>query len=900
MALDKSRLQMTPSQLRIADWLEYEVPTLHPAYTQVIQLMAGPDFPGRCNQVCHACRDICTVIQQYHRVEKTVKADTTNLFNKLDRLWSQRAPEDHINPAGPDTNGNSPIRLPEDVKIHPEIVQAIQLLLLEHRRGSINQKNQALHMFQILAPEAAGRPDLFDVHAEQWRDLRGWFHEHAHYTLKEQSCEASELETQVSLLETHLLTMVSSFYEGVAELDKILTQEPTEENVSRAIAHMSRVEQQRYFFERLQNPEWIEPLKQKGVFDAIPQPQKNIDKGTVTFSPWPPGQYLTITARDRPAEVAQIFVGLPATDNPFIVKAMLDATRLMPPEIAVTLAPKIVKLLDNAYWFTPDLVGKLAVRLASGGEPKAALQLLRALLQVRPDPRTSLDPVGATKRRLEARPLISGFDYAKTLRTYGPNLASALGLQYLSTLCLLLRTSIREEITVDKGAAGKTEDYSYIWKARLESYSHNEAAKQLLVTGVLDAAEILCAIDAKNVSLVIQTLCKYPYKVFDRVALQILSRHASGAFLIARDRLLDKPSFLDMSVRQEYDALATAIFGQLEEIDQKTYLAWIDEGGDPRRFESRDYTAEVIASAIEHWKFQRLTTLKNALPADRAGQFAAMCARFGEARSYTNPIVQGGPYDIGDESPMTRESMETMEPGEVIAKLRSWQPSLNDPFPFGYSREGLGTVFAAVVAEFPERYAPLVSEIKTLEPVYVASALRGFASAIQRDKDFEVSAAVALSRWVAEIPVSTVAEAEDDPTPDFSAAKHDVIDLISEGLKRKKLPSTEREAIWRTIDLLSDDEWGTLDYREPKAREADAWFHSLNYLRPKAVRAAIQFLQWSKDNVGQTTFAFSGVPELAEYFQKHTDPATESCLSVRLIFWRKVSILSGVGSHMGK
>jgi hypothetical protein len=49
-----------------------------------------------------------------------------------------------------------------------------------------------------------------------------------------------------------------------------------------------------------------------------------------------------------------------------------------------------------------------------------------------------------------------------------------------------------------------------------------------------------------------------------------------------------------------------------------------------------------------------------------------MAARFGEARSYTNPIAQGGDYDIGGESPMTRESMETMEPGEVIAQLHSW------------------------------------------------------------------------------------------------------------------------------------------------------------------------------------------------------------------------------------
>ncbi len=135
--------------------------------------------------------------------------------------------------------------------------------------------------------------------------------------------------------------------------------------------------------------------------------------------------------------------------------------------------------------------------------------------------------------------------------------------------------------------------------------------------------------DANNIPLVIEMLGKYPFKVFDRIALQILGRHAGVAFLIARDTLLDKPSFLDLSVRQEYDALATAIFGQLEERDQKTYLAWIDEGGDPRRFEGRDYRDEAIANAIEHWKFQRLSALKNTLPGRSRG---AVCGDGGTLR----------------------------------------------------------------------------------------------------------------------------------------------------------------------------------------------------------------------------------------------------------------------------
>jgi hypothetical protein len=63
---------MTPNEVRIAEWLKLEVPELHPAFANVVELRGRTDFPGRSNLICHACRDICTEIQQYLKVEKTI------------------------------------------------------------------------------------------------------------------------------------------------------------------------------------------------------------------------------------------------------------------------------------------------------------------------------------------------------------------------------------------------------------------------------------------------------------------------------------------------------------------------------------------------------------------------------------------------------------------------------------------------------------------------------------------------------------------------------------------------------------------------------------------------------------------------------------------------------------
>ena len=80
---------MTADQIRIAEWLRQEVPTFLPAFEKTVELIANPDFLGQSNFLCHTCRDICTIIQQYYRVDKTEKANTTTLLDMLDGLRTQ-------------------------------------------------------------------------------------------------------------------------------------------------------------------------------------------------------------------------------------------------------------------------------------------------------------------------------------------------------------------------------------------------------------------------------------------------------------------------------------------------------------------------------------------------------------------------------------------------------------------------------------------------------------------------------------------------------------------------------------------------------------------------------------------------------------------------------------------
>lgn len=47
-------------------------------------------------------------------------------------------------------------------------------------------------------------------------------------------------------------------------------KKPTPEQVNRAISLLGQVQNVRYFFDKLENPEWIQPLYKKGYFSNPP------------------------------------------------------------------------------------------------------------------------------------------------------------------------------------------------------------------------------------------------------------------------------------------------------------------------------------------------------------------------------------------------------------------------------------------------------------------------------------------------------------------------------------------------------------------------------------------------------------------------------------------------------
>src|SRR4051794_18548167 len=94
---------------------------------------------------------------------------------------------------------------------------------------------------------------------------------------------------------------------------------PTPEQVAKAVALLGHPQHYRYFFDRLENPLWVELLRSKGFFRDPPKPVLSEDEGTIRFPPWPESSYLArmaaCTTEDDKARIAEVALAIPDTDN---------------------------------------------------------------------------------------------------------------------------------------------------------------------------------------------------------------------------------------------------------------------------------------------------------------------------------------------------------------------------------------------------------------------------------------------------------------------------------------------------------------------------------------------------------------------------------------------------------
>ena len=677
---------------------------------------------------------------------------------------------------------------------------------------------------------------------------------------------------------------------------------PSQAELDRLAALATRPENRAYFFERLENPEWVSALARRGVFDDPPDPVPADEPGYVQFPPWPEGRYLARMAPVAPDAVAAVLKTSAPLANPRVTGVLLECVQALPSDQFRELAPQIVEWVTApaAVGFSEDFAdGAAAVvaRLVRERRLKQGLKAAESLLWLERRSSGSSDSPGDEILALLPEPVgrLSKWSYEQVVAEILPDLVDSAGLEGLRVFSSLLSIAVR--FSRSEGESPDSDAVSCIWRPAIEDHSQNmdQGVRCVLVTAVRDAAVRLARVSQEDLRSVVQLL-EAGTVLHRRIALHVLAVVPGGADLAA-ERIADWEIFDDYRLKHEYAALLRSRLGDVPPETQQVFRDWVlagpDLGGFRRRQEAQTGSApnfddETIYA--ESWQRDWLSIVADHLSGDDATKYCELVAKYGEAEHPDFLIWSESGF--GPETPLTTEEMNERSPGEVVAFLASWQPVDDAKWGFSHTIEGLGRAFQAAVAERAGDFAAVADRVEALDPTYVRSFLSGLEAAVKAGASVPWERPLRLIASALERPLDPPDETPDlDRDPGWTWTRGQAASLLEQGVadRDNRIPYDLRETVWSVLEPLTCDPNPSPDYEAAHGyTNMDPFTVSLNVNRGKAMHAVMGYGLWCRRELEErgadTAAAFDLMPEVRAVLEQRLDPDGEASLAVRAVY----------------
>ncbi len=176
-------------------------------------------------------------------------------------------------------------------------------------------------------------------------------------------------------------------------------KKPTNELINKALQSTKKVTARKYFFSRLENPLWLQPLVERGCFHSPPNSIR-WDYESVLFPYWPEIQYLKNVARYVPHEVINLVLSLPEVDNPHVYDGILDIALQLHGERSAKLKPKMLEYVGIEHQFLMHRFADLLAHWTAENQTSAALELSKALVALAPHLQSDMAQCPNKRRKL--------------------------------------------------------------------------------------------------------------------------------------------------------------------------------------------------------------------------------------------------------------------------------------------------------------------------------------------------------------------------------------------------------------------------------------------------------------------------------------------------------------------
>jgi|GEM_PF-2149627 len=631
-------------------------------------------------------------------------------------------------------------------------------------------------------------------------------------------------------------------------------KKPTDEQIERAMSLIARPEFARDFFERLENPEWVEALLARGYFEHPPGRVVEDEGRTIALPRWPISRYLARVAGVAPEYAVAIhraLLSIPDTDNDAVHEDIIVAATRLPAKLAAEVAGREARWIrgrDQLFGLVADRVPDLVKQLLTGGQTKAALGLMRSILLL--DAKTLAEDVVGK---------IDTYEYESIIEETLLALVTADPLESIRLFSSLLSFALDKKRSVDTAP----HDYSYIWHAHIDRDDNpGDSIEGTLTTAVRDAAQETIRLKPILLLEVLALLFNQRWLIFRRIALFLLAGNWKVAPEQARDEALSRSNFDEYVVRREYDALLHEVLCELPEADREIYFDWVTKGPD---LAGNRFIGDEAAYALS-WKRDRLRPVSRCIPND------------------LRPIAEDlPPFDLDEEeevaritrswidSPFTAGDLEALPVDQVIARLATWEPTPHDLT----ARIEFGRELRKAVAARANEFLAAADEFKALHPTYVRSLIEGLDESVRGGTPIDWSSMLRFCRW-AVMETRTVDSPDQGVTDtDFSWTRGAIVRLLQTTFhapETSRLPVGYAGDAWDIIRPVTDDPDPLRDASLPI--NTDPATQALNCNRGQALHATVAYLLWLR--AATDTATFRRHPSIPSVEQVLTDHLTES------------------------
>ena len=678
---------------------------------------------------------------------------------------------------------------------------------------------------------------------------------------------------------------------------------PTGEIIEKALSSVKKETDRQYFFSKLKNPLWINPLVERGFFKHPPG-INHLPDDRVQFPFWPEFIYLKNVSQDAPDQVIQIILSIPKTENERIYDGIVEIALGLKGEFSKKLLPKILEYFELKHLFLAYRFHDLLVHWITEDQIDAALEITKNLIPFQSDPRFRQkqhqrreNSENSFRTILKPTPRFDEWVYQQVLEKGVRLLVEKKPYQVACILIDATARMIQLSTHIDDLENGNDEDFSEIWCRHLNrpDQDHQESKESLVLT-LTFACEKVYEINPELIETLDQVLRKQQWKVFKRLRQHLYALNPSNQTLPwIREFILEYKDYDKWDYHYEFQLMirkACEHFGTylLSKVERTEIFSAIRSGPpkeDFREWMGANFTEEKFQQRQRNFHRKQLHPFKNLLSGEYQSYFNELENEFKDKpvsdEDYA-PMSESRSGYVSYRSPLPPEELTKLTDEQLLDYINDWQEIHRDKddwlteINIEALAETFQSVFKNTIIVNEDRLSFWIKNYKHIErPIYIRFLIKAMQDLAREHRFEKLEQWIGVCNWVLSHPDIDNREElrrsdELKENPDWRSSRRAVIDLIDTCLNKDiNTPVNARDSLAKLLRLLCTQFDWRLDRNKPVILNHDnSLIEALNNNRSLALEKLVNFGFWVRRH-----FPDDQVPEVTEILEERFKPDTK-------------------------